>query len=439
MGLASRIATQKVGLQKPELEVWTGRTQQEQWVVENLSRRGPVDISTPVALVNEMLDQLWKHVKITPEMKFLDPACGRGTFLRQLLIRLIQEPCLVTKFPSLSDREAYIRQSMLYGFEIDAAFVHVLQRQGYVNVTLQNALEYKVGMKFDVVIGNPPYQDPNDNVRSNPLWSRITLLAFSLLKKGGALAFITPPMWMSGADEQSPTKKREIVDIFFKNKLVYLRPDASAKYFPRVGTKAASYVVIKGEAPTDKTLLLRGEDHSSIDTSKVEMLPLGDFSPEVISVFYKVFYSKPERGFSSQGCVGTNKLNYESKTGTYQVYNSRQTLVATDVASGNASNRKLVVSLPGHLAPFYEPGVYGLSVNCRWFAVANQAEADVYIEALASPLFELLFAAYRYNGFNSTWMVKHFPTIDPFTSLAELYEQFNLTPQEVAYIESTVK
>jgi len=66
----------------------------EQVTLEGLSHRSDLDISTPAALVNEMLDKLFENLTIRPDLTFLDPACGRGTFLRELRKRLLTHRCV---------------------------------------------------------------------------------------------------------------------------------------------------------------------------------------------------------------------------------------------------------------------------------------------------------------------------------------------------------
>jgi hypothetical protein len=60
-------------------------------------------------------------------------------------------------------------------------------------------------MKFDVIIGNPPYQSNNGGgsqrgSTTNPLWFDFTKKSFNLLKEGGMLSLITPSNIVKGGD-----------------------------------------------------------------------------------------------------------------------------------------------------------------------------------------------------------------------------------------------
>ena len=51
-------------------------------------------------------------------------------------------------------------------------------------------------MKFDVVLGNPPYQSNNN--KSNKLWPSFIEKSISLLSENGYLGLVTPISWLRG-------------------------------------------------------------------------------------------------------------------------------------------------------------------------------------------------------------------------------------------------
>ena len=52
-----------------------------------------------------------------------------------------------------------------------------------------------MGLKFDVVVGNPPYSEKAK--ASDKLWAKFVLSGFNVLTADGKLAFITPAGWVS--------------------------------------------------------------------------------------------------------------------------------------------------------------------------------------------------------------------------------------------------
>ena len=56
---------------------------------------------------------------------------------------------------------------------------------------------FKLTMRFDVVIGNPPYQDSSNVDNAQNLWSHFWKKALELAKDDGMVSLITPMTWCS--------------------------------------------------------------------------------------------------------------------------------------------------------------------------------------------------------------------------------------------------
>ena len=237
--------------------------------VEDLQRgmsRIP-EIVTPHRVVKQMVDLLPSEL-FNPDTKFLDPACKGGEYLKAIYDRLMESPSMKSTYPNQIERSNHILFNQLYGIALSTIskertktkllgfeynirvipnYISILKdrlvdRNKMKKITLSDAIkeEFKQDMKFDVVIGNPPYQESTgsglNESGGKPLFDEFISKSIDVSEQ--YVCMITPTKWMTGNQQNYVALREKLVADNHMRKMVdFFNP---VKIFP--GTQIAGGV-----------------------------------------------------------------------------------------------------------------------------------------------------------------------------------------------------
>lgn len=227
-------------------------------ILETIANLSNDEVFTPPKLANKVLDLLPEEVWSNPNLTFLDPAVKTGIFLREITRRLIDG--LADQIPDLQERVNHILTKQVFGIGITELTTLMARRtvycsmyangpysictefddekgniifpdtehtwdkngrceycgansdtyggrtnkENYAYPFIHDNFEKEFGnMKFDVIIGNPPYHlsdgGGGNSSRAKAIYNLFIDKAISMKPK--YISMITPSRWMTDTAE----------------------------------------------------------------------------------------------------------------------------------------------------------------------------------------------------------------------------------------------
>lgn len=484
------------------------------------------EVFTPPEIANKMLDLLPQELFENPDTKFLDPACKSGVFLREIAKRLNKE--LKKKIPDFRERVDHIFKNQIYGIAITELTSLLSRRTLYCSkyanckysvVKFENvdgnirykriphtfqkgkcvfcgASEAEYGnekrgdtlethayelihttkpeeiwkMKFDVIIGNPPYQmqvnESGKGLGAIPLYQKFVEQSIKLNSR--YLTMIIPSRWFSGGVGLDGFRNQMLNDKHIEKIVDYID---SKDCFPGVDINGGVLYFLRNTSYNgDCEYTVCSGNKKSTKLRKLNEYDIFIRRNEAISIIHKVLQFNERKLSESGGCSSQTPFGFLS------TFKGSETSTSDDdckilSSKGWGYVNSTSVNKGKNLINRYKPMISKLSCEhagnpdksgmyrvlsrmeiLKPYEICNQS----YLVVTDFDNFEMAKNSYDYlrtkfvrflilqtlAGMNiSTNNFKFVPFQDfskPWTD-AELYAKYNLTQEEIDFIESMIK
>jgi site-specific DNA-methyltransferase (adenine-specific) len=390
-------------------------------------------------LVAEMLNQLPDSVWSSKTSTFFDPAIGGGQFVRAIEQRL----------RSAGHSDANIR-SRVMGFEESDLHIRFAVNKyklvgQYVRKPYEKFFELDNTMKFDVVIGNPPYNIGLEQHRYIDFIKQTENLT------KGESAYIIPIAWT-----YSPRFKNFLS--FLKDNGLYKIEFLTRDEFPGIIQDVCKIFLKKGYVK-DILVMSKTKTVSSFSRDAISLLPASNTIAE--RIFEAVgkcagleLSGSDNKTVRHHGDKDFNDYISEVKTKTHKIK------LLSRLGGASANNEIFWVSTASNIDNTFKVATarlqpstgrvsywqvvdpsFAISESLVFLKFDSKTKAENCKLFLESSLVKFLFKELMQTARMSKNLISKIPSLD-FTKKwtdETIYQHFNLTQEEIEYVEANVK
>jgi hypothetical protein len=384
------------------------------------------EVSTPEALIHQMLDKLPKKIWHDPNQKWLDPACGIGSFhmvVYQKLFLTLEE-----WEPNPKKRHNHIIENMLFMYELNPKNVERAKTFFGENANIMNGdfLESNDEphfSKYDIIVGNPPFNDSQEAAGKkgggDSLWTDFVLKSLPLLNPKGYLLFVHPSSWRKPESENSKTNglyQKMAIDKQIEYLEIHSKPDGVKTF--GVQTRYDWYLLRNIRCFKPTKIMDETGKMNVIDLRKWDFLPNCYYS-EVRNLLCKkrenclqVIYSRNQFGTDKEwvsekksakfkypvvhSTPGDGPRIYWSATKEPDVRNSVKMFGQKKVIFGESGINDVIVDLKGD---------YGMTQGAIGLKIESKKEGSLIKNGLESEGFERILKALNFGNFRIDWRI----------------------------------
>jgi hypothetical protein len=396
------------------------------------------EVFTPPLLIKEMLAKIPSEVWSNPDLKWLDPANGIGNFPMLVYEKLFEK--LKPKISNDTERSNHILTKMLYMVEINPKNVKISRKifgphaniacADFLNESVNWKKEFKGVDKFDVILGNPPFQKEQEGVRTGgkantKIWHLFIKDAFKILNPKGFLGFINPPPWRKPEEElwNLMTQQNQLLYLHIFNKI-------QGQQLFHVSQRVDLYIIEKTPQYKDTIIIDELGNENKIDLKQLGFLPNYAFNnikkimtseDNGIKVIYDSSTYHTSHIKSTKSRAGNNNpimIDSESPIGNFK-YPIVHSITQKGIGLWHADKKiyekhfgepKVLLNFNENQYPVndYE-GKYGMSQITFGIPIKTKKEGDDIVKAINTEEFKEIIKATKWGVFQTDYrMFKYF-------------------------------
>jgi tRNA1(Val) A37 N6-methylase TrmN6 len=394
------------------------------------------DEPTPIDCITEMISKIPEDLWNKQELCILDPCCGNGNFFIPIIFELLKyhdKQTILEKILHFND----INESRLQN--VKSVFCNCKYN---LQITNQNFLSSFDNKKYDLIVANPPYAKLLENgkraSKNHNLIKDFIEKALSQLKPGGYLLFITPDNWMSYAD------RNVLIEIITSLQIIHLDIHTAKKHFKKIGSSFTWYII--QNCPFYKNINISGiwkkkEYTSQVVSQKRKYIPL--LYNEIVESILSKTIDTDLKKFDVKTSSDLHKYtkaqfisDQQSEIFNYKLIHTPTQTVYASRAHKFQEGYKVFISTTDKYSVFVDN--CGMTQSIVFIMCLNQQQANEYKLVLEHPLYVFINNICRWGNFNNIRILQSFPIpkIEYSGNHDEIYNYFNLTKQEIEYINN---